>query len=266
MAMTEAQLHQYGAIAHELADAAGAAILPHFRSRLDLGNKAGPGGFDPFTAADRSAEEAIRALLAARLPEHGIEGEEYGMVAPDAELRWVIDPIDGTRAFIVGLPVWGTLIGLLDRGAPVLGLMNQPYTRERFWSVADGSYFRGPDGEQQRLRTRECATLQAAMMSTTDPTMFKIGDEQQAFERVRKHTRAVRYGADCYAYCLLAAGHIDIVVEAGLKPYDIVALIPIIERAGGRVTTWDGGSPTRGGRIIATGDARLHDAALKLLA
>jgi myo-inositol-1(or 4)-monophosphatase len=265
MAVTHEELENYVAIAHELADAAGAVILPYFRGRLALDNKAGPGGFDPVTAADRGAEEAMRSLLGARLPDHGIEGEEYGAKAPDADFRWVIDPIDGTRAFIVGLPTWGTLIGLLDRGAPVLGMMNQPYSRERFWSSQDASYFRAPEGGTQRLSTRACPELATAMLSTTDPGMFKPGLEETGFSRIKERVRAVRYGADCYAYCLLAAGHIDIVVEAGLKPYDIVALIPIIERAGGRVTTWEGEPATGGGRIVATGDPRLHEAALELL-
>lgn len=264
--MIQTQQQDLLTFAHQLADASGVAIGPYFRTRLILDNKAEEGRFDPVTAADRAAEKAVLELLEARFPEHGVEGEEYGMRNPDARLRWVIDPIDGTRAFIVGLPVWGTLIGLLDGGRPILGMMNQPYTRERFWAADGASYFRGPDGAVHRIKSRRCPGLQQAMLSTTDPGMFLAGPEQDRFGAVRQRVRATRYGADCYAYCLLAAGHIDVVIEAGLKPYDIVALIPIIESAGGKVTTWDGGSPARGGRIVATGDPALHEQVLALLA
>lgn len=264
--MTQPQHEALLPFAHELADVSARAILPYFRSRLSLDNKAGPSGFDPVTAADRAAEEAIIELVSSRFPDHGVEGEEFGMRNAEAALRWVIDPIDGTRAFIVGLPVWGTLIGLLDGGTPVLGMMNQPYIGERFWSARKGSYFRGADGAVQRLETRPCRTLAEAMLSTTDPGMFVREGEHERFQAVRQRVRATRYGADCYAYCLLAAGHIDVVVEAGLKPYDIAALIPIIEQAGGRVTTWDGGPAAGGGRILATGDPYLHEQVLTLLA
>jgi histidinol phosphatase-like enzyme (inositol monophosphatase family) len=252
--------------AHDLADASGQVILPYFRSGLALDNKAGPGGFDPVTAADRAAEKTIVDLVTSRFPDHGVQGEEFGMHNPEARLRWVIDPIDGTRAFIVGLPVWGTLIGLLDGATPVLGMMNQPHVGERFWAAGDGSCLRGADGVLKRLRTRPCRSLSEAILSTTDPGMFVREGEAERFQTVRQRVRATRYGADCYAYCLLAAGHIDVVVEAGLKPYDIVALVPIIEQAGGRVTTWAGEPAVGGGRIVATGDPRLHEQVLALLA
>ena len=252
--------------AHQLADAAGAAILPHFRQRLTVDNKAGDGGYDPVTAADRAAEQAVRRLVKARFPEHGFEGEEFGSEAPSAPWRWVVDPIDGTRSFVLGMPVWGTLIALSRDGVPILGIMDQPFTRERFWSSGGAALLRGPDGRQTDLSSRACASLGEAMMMTTHPDLFAAGAEQDAFQRVKAKVRTCRYGGDCYAYCLLAAGHVDVIVEAGLKTYDVAALIPIIESAGGRITTWDGGPAAGGGRIAASGDPRLHDALLELLA
>ena len=253
------------AFGHELADAAGHAILPHFRRRLTVDNKAKDGGYDPVTAADRAAERAIRKLVRARYPEHGFEGEEYGSQGHDAPWRWIVDPIDGTRAFVLGMPTWGTLIGLYHDGVPTLGLMDQPFTRERYWSTGRGAAFRGADGRQLRPKTRACATLAEAMMMTTHPELFAAGAESRGFLRVKAAVRACRYGGDCYSYCLLAAGHVDVIVESGLKPYDVAALIPIIEQAGGRISTWDGGSPAGGGRILACGDPRLHDTVLALL-
>lgn len=253
-------------VAHELADLAGTVILPHFRKPLTVTNKAGPGAFDPVTIADRAAERAIRRALAQRWPDHGFIGEELGRRHGDTHLSWVVDPIDGTRAFIMGTPLWGTLIGLLDGDDVVLGLMNQPFTGERFWSGASASYVRTPHAKTRRLRTRACPRLADAILSTTHPDLFTPGTEADAFARLKAEARMSRYGGDCYAYCLLAAGLIDVVVEAGLKAHDVVALIPIIERAGGRITTWDGLPATAGGRVIATGNARLHDQALNLLA
>lgn len=251
--------------AHDLADRSGAAILPHFRRTLAVENKAAGGGFDPVTAADKAAERVIGQALAARWPDHALEGEEFGNRAGAGRFTWVIDPIDGTRAFIMGLPLWGTLIGLKDGADPILGLMDQPYTGERFWAAGRTAHFRRGDGRARPIKTRPCARLADAVLSATHPSMFAADAELAAFHRLGAHVRFTRYGGDCYAYCLLAAGHIDVIVEAGLKPYDIVALIPIIERAGGRVTAWDGGPATGGGRVVATGDPRLHDTVLKML-
>jgi myo-inositol-1(or 4)-monophosphatase len=252
------------AFIHELADASGTAIRPHFRAKLSVTNKATGGAFDPVTIADEAAERAIAAAVAERWPEHGFVGEEHGETHPDARYRWVVDPIDGTRAFIMGAPTWGTLIGLLDEGAPILGLMDQPFTRERYWSDAAAAYMRTPDGEQT-ITTRPCGQLADAILSTTHPDLFAAGQEMEAFARIKSQVRMTRYGGDCYSYCLLAAGFIDLVVEAGLKPYDIVALIPIIERAGGRISTWDGKPAAAGGRIVAAGDPLLHAAAMAVL-
>lgn len=254
--------------AHHLADLAGTAIMPLFRSRLDVQNKAADADlrpFDPVTAADRAAETAMRAAIRAQYPTHGIVGEEFGAEGTAASHQWVLDPIDGTRAFILGLPVWGTLIGLTDAGRPVLGMMDQPFTRERYWASARGAFFRDPDGRKRRLETRPSPRMADAMMTTTHPDLFAPGAERQGFERVKAKVRACRYGGDCYTYCLLAAGHIDLIVEAGLKPYDVTALVPIIEHAGGVITTWDGAPASRGGRIVAAGDAKLHAEAMRVL-
>ena len=249
---------------HRMADASAAVILPHFRAGIAVESKKAE-RFDPVTAADRAAEQSIREIIATEFPEHGIVGEEFGNVRPDAPLQWVIDPIDGTRAFIQGLPTWGTLIGLMKDGVPVAGLMNQPFTRERTWSDGSNSFFRGPDGETRRLATRQIE-IAAAQMSTTDPGLFRDGPEKSAFAAVRGAVQQCRFGTDCYAYCLLAAGHVDVVMEAGLQIYDIVPLIPLIEHAGGKVTGWDGSPATNGGRILACGDHALHTQILAIIA
>jgi myo-inositol-1(or 4)-monophosphatase len=176
----------------------------------------------------------------------------------------VLDPIDGTKAFISGLPVWGTLIGLLQNGRPVLGMMNQPFTRERFWGDGGQARWRGLSGERA-LTTRPCTSLAEATIMTTAPQLIPA-DLRAKYEVVERETRLARYGCDCYAYCVLAAGHIDAVVEAGLKPHDVVALVPIVEGAGGVITTWDGGPAAQGGAIVASGDKRLHDIILEKLA
>ncbi len=246
----------------KLADAASAEIIPHFRTAFTVESK-GTAGFDPVTVADRAAESAIRKLIAKTYPDHGIIGEEFPAERADAENVWVIDPIDGTRAFIAGIPVWGTLIGLLSKGAPTLGMMVQPFTGERFAGDGTSAWYTGPGGART-LKTRACAKLGDAILSTTTPFLFD-DVEMPAYQRVESAARMARYGCDCYAYAMLASGFIDVVIEAGLKPYDIVALIPVIEGAGGKVTTWDGGSPAGGGRIVATGDPRLHEIVLKML-
>jgi histidinol phosphatase-like enzyme (inositol monophosphatase family) len=248
---------------NELATLSGQAILPFFRTALSADDKSRGGAFDPVTEADRAGEAAMRHLIKRTFPTHGIVGEEFGAEAGDAEYVWVLDPIDGTRSFMAGLPLWGTLIGLLRQGVPVYGLMHQPFTAERFFGDGAGAAYKGRQGER-KLKVRRCAALADALISTTSPHMFGP-DALPAYQRVERETRIVRYGCDCYAYCMLAAGHIDLVIEAGLKPHDIVALIPIIEGAGGIVTNWTGGSAAQGGSIVAAGDRRIHEAALSLL-
>jgi histidinol phosphatase-like enzyme (inositol monophosphatase family) len=250
------------ATAHALADRAGAVILPHFRTAFTIDHKGGD-FFDPVTVADRVAETAIRDALVSAYPNHGIIGEEFGSTRSDADYCWVVDPIDGTRSFILGLPLWGTLIGLTRGGVPLLGMMDQPFTRERFFSSESEALYRH-NGATRTMRTRPCASLGAALLTTTTPEYF-IGDDAQRFEALSQAVRLKRYGGDCYNYCMLALGQIDLVVEAGLNPYDIIPLIPIVERSGGVVTTWEGGDARGGGRIIAAGDPRLHGAAVKIL-
>ncbi|WP_099865453.1 histidinol-phosphatase [Pararhizobium haloflavum] len=245
-----------------LADAAARETLPRFRTGTAVTNKLS-GGFDPVTEADRAAESVIRTMIAETYPDHGILGEEHGSEGADRDHVWVIDPIDGTRAFISGLPVWGTLVGFYQEGRAMMGVMDQPFIGERF--VADGTKarYRGPAGESV-LAVRDCQNLANATLFTTSPKIF-AGDRIEAYEEVERAVTLARYGCDCYAYSLLAGGHIDIVIESGLKAYDIGALIPIIEQAGGIVTTWDGGRPEAGGDIIACGSAAVHGEALELL-
>ena len=253
------------ATAHSLADRSGDVIRPYFRKAMAVENKAGAGGFDPVTAADKAAERAIRKLLAETHPHHAILGEEYGGSLAAADFTWVIDPIDGTKAFITGMPLWGTLIGLAHAGRAVLGLMDQPFTGERVWAAGGASHWRNPGGTVKRIKTRACLCLEDAMLGTTSPDLL-AEDELDAFNTLKARARLTRFGGDCYAYCLLAAGHIDLVVECGLKPHDVMALIPIIEQAGGRITTWTGERPEGGGRILAAGDPRLHEIVLERLA
>jgi myo-inositol-1(or 4)-monophosphatase len=253
----------FAAFVDKLADVAGEAILPFFRTALAVENKKMKGAFDPVTAADRAAETAMRAMIRKTFPAHGIVGEEFDDVESDAAYTWVLDPIDGTKSFITGMPVWGTLIGLCRDEIPVYGMMAQPFIRERFTGDGASAKYRGPAGER-KLMTRKCASLDEALLMTTSPHLFKP-EERERYERVEKVSRLARFGGDCYAYCMVAAGTVDIVVEAGLDAYDIVPLIPIIEGAGGAVANWQGESAAKGGQIVAVGDKRLLDAALKLL-
>jgi histidinol phosphatase-like enzyme (inositol monophosphatase family) len=236
--------------------------LPRFRQKGVVSNKL-EGGFDPVTEADRESEKAIRALIRAEFPEHGMLGEEFGAENADSRHIWVIDPIDGTRSFISGIPLWGTLVGLTDGGDAVAGMMAQPYIGELFYAGGDGSFYEGPHG-QSRLTTRPTQNLAEATLCTTTPVLFR-DNQKVAFERLEQTVQLSRYGTDCYAYAMIAAGQIDLVVETALQPYDIVALIPIIEQAGGKITDWDGGPAERGGGIVAAANERLHDAALELL-
>jgi histidinol phosphatase-like enzyme (inositol monophosphatase family) len=261
--VTDAAFKPGIAFLHRLADASAAAILPHFRVRTDISNKAGEGEFDPVTAADRGAEEVIREIITREYPEHGIVGEEYGTLNPGAEYQWYIDPIDGTRAFITGSPMWGTLIGLTHAGRPVIGIMNQPYTGERFWGDGASAFHRDTGGERP-LRTRACASLGEAILTATTPDMFKSEDGAK-FERLAGKVRLRRFGGDCYAYGLLAMGFIDAVVEASLKPFDIIPLIPIIEGAGGAVSGWDASPAASSSRVAACGDRALLPEVLRVL-
>ncbi len=249
-------------MAEAAADRAAAVIRPLFRSALLVEAK---GDASPVTRADREAEAAIRALLAETLPDHGVIGEEYGDERPDAEWVWVLDPIDGTRAFVTGRPIFGSLISLLHRGQPVLGIIDQPITGERWLGVAGRpTEFKGPFPGTPRCRP--CASLADAELSCTSPDMFAPAN-RPGFERLRQGVRRVTWGGDCYAYGLVALGLIDVVAESDLKIWDWAALVPVIEGAGGRVTDWAGQTlhPGSDGRVIALGDAGLLTEAVQLL-
>jgi myo-inositol-1(or 4)-monophosphatase len=254
---------EFSSFVDELAAVSGHAILPFFRTSLSIEDKSKNGRFDPVTAADRAAESAMRSLIRRTFPDHGIVGEEHGNERADAEYVWVLDPIDGTKSFIAGMPAWGTLIALMRAGQPVYGMMHQPFIGERFSGDGATARYRGPAGERA-LMVRPCAALADAVLYTTSPLLMNTFD-RTAFGRVESAVKLSRYGGDCYAYCMLAAGHIDLVIETEIKPYDIVPLIPIITGAGGIVTSWDGGTATDGGRIIAAGDKRVHEAAMRVL-
>jgi inositol-phosphate phosphatase / L-galactose 1-phosphate phosphatase / histidinol-phosphatase len=253
------ELDRYIALAAKLADAAGAAIRPYFRQRLAVEDKL---DLTPVTAADRAAELAMRRLIESRFPEHGIIGEEFGRVGEDAEFVWVLDPIDGTKSFISGVPLFGTLIALTRAGQPILGIIDQPISHER-WLGAAG---RPTTLNGAAIRCRACAALGAATLFATTPEMFH-GPDAAAFARVSAAVKLVRFGADCYAYGLLATGFIDLVLEASLKPYDFCAIIPIVEGAGGVATDWRGArlGLTSDGRVLVAGDRGPHEAALALL-
>lgn len=252
------------ATADALAETARRAVLPHFRNpALGADNKAAR-GYDPVTEADRAAETAMRAHLARARPRDAILGEEFGEVAGESGLTWMLDPIDGTRAFIVGAPTWGVLIALCDAGGPVYGVIDQPYTGERFAGGFGAARMTGPTGART-LATRATRSLDEAILLTTFPEIGSA-DERAGFADVAAQVRLVRYGLDCYAYALLAAGHVDLVIEAGLAPYDIAAPIAVIEAAGGCVTDWRGGPAHGGGRVLAAANADVHAAALHILA
>ena len=251
------------ATAHAVADAARAAVLPYFRAEgLTADNKAGQ-GFDPVTEGDRAAERAMRDVLARMRPQDGILGEEYGAQPGESGLTWVLDPIDGTRGFMSGTPTWGVLIALSDENGPVYGIVDQPYIGERFEGGLGQARVTGPLGERA-LKVRGDHPLSDAVLYTTFP---EVGtpDEGAAFKEVAAKVKLTRYGIDCYAYALLAAGQIDLVIEAGLQIYDIQGPLAVIEAAGGIVTDWQGGPAHQGGRILAAAGQQQHAAALEIL-
>ncbi len=253
----------YLAAAVEFARDAGAVILPHFRNVIAVENKNTDGTYDPVTIADKAAEASIRAGIEKRFPTHGIFGEELGHQS-GAGLTWVIDPIDGTRAFVTGMVHWGVLIALFDGAGPVLGVMYQPFTDELFVGTNDAAHYRR-GSVNRKLRVRQCASVAEAVLASTSPQVFGSTVEQAGFRVLRRRAQLTRWGGDCYQYCMVAMGCVDVAVEASLKPYDIQALMPIILGAGGFVTTWDGGDASMGGRVIASGDARVHREAMELL-
>jgi myo-inositol-1(or 4)-monophosphatase len=262
--LTPDQVEAYRAFFNLLADAARAEILPRFRAQTAVDDKHGAGrGFDPVTDADREAERAMRALISAHYPTHGIIGEEFGETPSQDGFSFILDPVDGTRAFIAGLPLWGTLIGLAYDGEPLMGALDQGYLDERYVGWPGGAHAQ-VRGQTTPLRTRACTALSQAVLATTDPYLFNPS-ELGGFDMVRHTARLTRYGADCYAYAMVAAGTVDLVIESGLRVWDVAALIPIVRGAGGVCTNWRGGSPARGGQILAVGDESLIDQALVAL-
>ncbi|TWB41754.1 histidinol-phosphatase [Nitrospirillum pindoramense] len=247
------------ALAHRMAESAGAVIRRYFRADVEIDAKS---NLTPVTIADRQAEEALRAILAAERPDDGILGEELGTHGLDREYVWVLDPIDGTKSFMTGRPIFGTLIGLLRHGRPVLGVIDQPILGERWiGGVGHPTRFNGTP-----VRTRACPTLAEATVTTTSPDMFK-GEEAERFARLKAASRYVVYGSDCYGYAQVANGWLDISVERDLAPWDWAALVPVVEGAGGRMTDWQGRDLVLGavGEVVASGDVRAHAQALAIM-
>jgi histidinol phosphatase-like enzyme (inositol monophosphatase family) len=263
--LSDARLAELDAFILELNRASAAVILPLFRGDHGIENKSKTRHYDPVTLADRGAEAEIRRLIGERYPEHGVIGEEMGEDRPDAEFVWVLDPIDGTRAFVAGLPVWTTLIGLRHQGRPVVGSIGQPYLGEVFVGGPGGSRLVSRAGERP-LQVRTGLPLTDAIIATTDPEACFNGAELGAWRQIRSAVRLARLGCDAYAYAMVALGTLDLVVEAGLKSWDVEAAVPVIEGAGGLVTDWTGAPIGRhGGQMAIAGDRALLDEALAAL-
>lgn len=244
------------------AEAAAAHTLPLFRTPLGIDNKL-ESGFDPVTEADRGAETLIRAVITEAFPDHAVIGEEWGSTG-DSDYTWIIDPVDGTRAFISGAPVWGTLIGFAHQGVAIAGLMSQPFIGETFLAVPGRStYIR--DGQTTPNRTSGQTELAPSRVFTTTPALFRTPELMSKWKAVESATRLQRFGMDCYGYALLAAGHADLVIEPFLNTYDIAALVPIIREAGGAIACWDGSDPTPGGNVVAAATPELLEKALALV-
>jgi myo-inositol-1(or 4)-monophosphatase len=252
------------AFAHRLADASGAAIRPYFRQRIEITNKL-ENDFDPVTEADKGGERAIRAILDAERPDDAILGEEYGEKPGTSGWRWVLDPVDGTRCFITGRHEWGSLIALEKDEVPLLGILDQPVLGERFVG-ANGKAALHQAGKVTPLRSRECAELKEAILCATDPSAYMTGEQQAAFERVKARARLTRYHGDCYIFAMLAMGFIDVIVEGAFRRWDVAALMPLVEGAGGIITNWQGKAWRDGDAMLASGDARVHAQTVALLA
>ena len=251
------------ATAHDLAEAARVETLRHFRTHGLFADTKEAARFDPVTVADRAAERAMRDILAKRRPQDAVFGEEYGAVSGTSGLTWVLDPIDGTRGYLSGTPTWGVLISVANEKGPIFGLIDQPYIGERFIGGFGLAEVVGPTG-RRGLRCRDARPLSEAILFSTFPEVG-TAEEGAAFRRVSHAARLTRYGMDCYAYALVAAGQIDVVIEAGLQSYDVQAPIAVIEAAGGIVTDWQGNPAPQGGRILAAANAGIHAEAMALL-
>ena len=273
---------QWLTLGHHLADVARQATLKHFRDPTQAviakqGEALGSAHFDPVTEADRGAEQRLRTIIEKEWPEFGLLGEEFGTLRPDADLYWVLDPIDGTRSFVCGLPTWTTLLGLAERNQPILGIVDQPFIGERWFASSEGAYWvrqmgEGISSHPIPIHCRSCARIEDACLATTDPRPGVMFSEQQAagFDHLARRARVVRFSTDAYGYVLIASGNLDLVIESGLHPYDIAAVIPLVVAAGGIATDWKG-RPIRlndewDGTIVAAGDSRVHAAALDAIA
>jgi myo-inositol-1(or 4)-monophosphatase len=256
------ELSAFVALGHRMCNASGEVINRYFRQPVEVTDKAdkGPGVYSPVTKADQGSEKAIRALINETFPDHGIKGEEFGDENLDAEFVWVIDPIDGTKAFITGFTSWGTLIALQKNGEAVLGIMNQPYVGERFIGTPEGTTLNG-----EAINSRACPAFEHARLGITEEAMMQTDAQRRVYKMIADQVGYLRLGGDCYNYALLAAGHIDLVIEGDLMPWDIQALIPIVEGAGGIITLWDGAPIRAGGWVVAAGDAELHARAVDIL-
>lgn len=242
---------------------AGKATLRWFRTDLAVDNKSVEGEFDPVTEADRACETALRESIVKRFPQHGIMGEEFGFTSGNG-LTWIIDPIDGTRGFAMGFLHWGVLVSLFDGEHPILGLMYQPFVDELFYGTKEVSIYRR-NGVETPLKVRKCSRLEHSMLATTTPELFATERDAELFQRIAKQVRLVRYGGDCYHYAMLAMGQLDIVIEVDLQPYDIQAMMPVVEGAGGHITNWTGGDPCLGGHVVASGDWEVHRQFLEMV-
>lgn len=264
--LSDEALSELLGFAHLLADASRQVITPLFRSGLVMEGKDGKGYFDPVTEADKAAELSIRKLINEHYPEHGIYGEEFGFEQGKCALTWTLDPIDGTRPFVLGLPSWGTLIALHDGEKPILGVLDQPFLRERFIGAPQIGHakYHSETGIRD-LKTRPCPDLAQASLSSTHPNMFEREPAKSAYAELTSKIRLHAFGGDCYGFAIIALGTHDLVVETQLQPYDIQAIIPLIEAAGGIVTAWDGGPADLGSTVIAAGSAEVHGQALEIL-
>ena len=262
--MIETDVRESLRIATGLAEEAGRLALRWFRRPIAIDNKAGGGAFDPVTEADRAVESFLRAELSRRFPDDRIVGEEAGESGGPGPRRWVLDPIDGTRAFVSGSPLWGTMVGLDDGERAIGGIVCAPALGETYLGDRRHAWLRR-HGQEAAIRARPRAALGESILYCTHPDTLGNAGARDAFGRLAARCRMHRYGGDCYSYCLLASGHVDLVVEGSLQPYDVVALVPIVEGAGGVITNWEGESPERGGLVVAAASRELHAAALAVL-
>lgn len=257
-------LAEYLDFALRVVQTGGDETLRWFRKGHAVENKRHEGQFDPVTDADRACEQSVRQAIQETYPEHGIVGEEFGESTSRCGLTWVIDPIDGTRAFVSGMVHWGVLLALSDGNRPLLGVLYQPFTRELFWGTNSSAYYRR-DGVASNLSVRKSVDLPNAILASTSPDLFQSSAETRAFEAISDRVMLTRYGGDCYHYAMLAIGCVDIVIESQLARYDIEAIIPIVRGAGGTITDWSGNHVDVAGRVVACASERLHTDVLRIL-